>query len=69
MFTSATSACLVNHSITTCVLRIATAATTTMPVVEDAANIELNLPLALVGAVVVVHMTFMMGEIITTIEA
>ncbi len=65
MFTSATSACLVNHSITTCVLRIATAA-----VDEDAANIELNLPLALVGAVVVVHMPFMMGEIIAmTIEA
>ena len=63
-----TSACPVNHSITTCVLRIATAAT--MRVDEDAANIELNLPLALVSAVVVVHMTFMMGEIIAmTIEA
>ena len=62
-----TSVCLVNHSITTCVLRIATVAI--MMVDEDAANIELSLPLALVGAVVVVHMTFMMGEIITTIEA
>ena len=41
-----------------------------MRVDEDTANIELNLPLVLVGTVVVVHMTFMMGEItVMTIEA
>jgi hypothetical protein len=55
--------CQDNHTVTTCVLRIATAAT--MLVAEDVANIWL----LLVGAVVVVHMMFIMtSEIIVLNE-